>query len=56
MSRRISSAFPPSNLRRTTSAVPSVGCPANGTSCAGVKIRTRYAPSLLSGSMNDVSE
>jgi hypothetical protein len=38
-------------------AVPKVGWPAKGTSCAGVKMRTSKPPSLSSPwSTNDVSE
>ncbi len=40
-----------------TNADPSVGCPANGSSVAGVKIRIRTsAPSACGGSTNAVSE
>ena len=40
----------------STNAVPSVGCPANGSSVAGVKIRIRACPSLSGGSTKTVSE
>ncbi len=33
----------------STNAVPSVGCPAKGTSPAGVKIRMRTCPSAVAG-------
>ena len=36
--------------------MPSVGCPANGSSCAGVKMRMRTCPSPSFGSTNTVSE
>ena len=49
------SSLPPSPIERQTCAVPSVGCPANGISKVGVKIRTR-ALALLEGRMNVVSD
>src|SRR5437764_219760 len=54
---RISSltASPAEVSERTTCAVPSVGCPANGISYAGVKMRTR-AVAVGDGRMNVVSE
>ena len=35
--------------RASTNAVPSIGCPANGSSSAGVKIRIRACPSPAAG-------
>ena len=40
----------------STSAAPSVGCPANGISWRGLKIRIRAVPSAAAGSTNTVSE
>ena len=48
-------ASPVPRSARTTCAVPSVGCPANGISKAGVKIRTR-ALATDEGSTNVVSD
>ena len=44
-------------IDRSTQAVPSVGCPANGISCSGVKIRVAYSePSTIHGEGNVDSE
>ena len=40
----------------STNAVPSTGCPANGSSVRGVKILIRTSPSPSAGSTNTVSE
>src|SRR6185312_16325207 len=57
MPARISrlSESPQRKVSRTTCAVPSVGCPANGISNDGVKMRTR-AVAAVDGRMNVVSE
>ena len=41
---------------QSTNALPSVGCPANGSSVAGVKIRIRASPPAAGGSTNTVSD
>ena len=51
VSRRTSSRSPAS-----TTAVPSTGWPANGSSAAGVKMRMRASPPSRLGSSNTVSE
>jgi len=49
------SASPADRRSRTTWAVPSVGCPANGISKVGVKMRT-FAVALADGRTNVVSD
>lgn len=50
---------PTSNIPRrlAVTAAPTLGCPANGNSSAGVKMRARYvAPTWVGGSTNTVSD
>ena len=47
---------PSSPADASTNAVPTFGCPANGISLVGVKIRTRRVPPFSGGSTKVLSE
>ena len=49
------SSGPSSPRVASTNAVPTLGCPANGTSTAGVKIRTRRVLPFSGGKTKEVS-
>ena len=53
---RGSSSGPKAPMVASTNAVPMLGCPANGTSPPGVKMRTRRSCPARGGKTNVVSE